>query len=277
MGLSGCRMRSSDKESDQHSKITSDDCPALKSYIESMCSVPRGKFLMGSTEYDDERPVHTVEVPAFKIGKTPVTVAMWEEFVHSANLRMPPEPDPGFEGAKNFNVGWKDKLHPIVNVSWNDCVQYLNWASNISGVGFSIPNEAMWEYACRGGIDSQRFQWGNEFDRSKLWCSKEKLGDRGSTASVVREDFIWKDHPWGILDMVGNVAEWCCTGNSMFPVSALVSDGKMGSKVTDEPRYIRGGSWYFYLEDSFRCSTRSSVHPDSCSYDVGFRFCTLNG
>jgi formylglycine-generating enzyme required for sulfatase activity len=271
MGLSGCRVRRSDNESSHQRKVTLGDCPALKTYIESMCSVPRGKFLMGSTQYDDEKSIHSVVVPAFELGKTPVTVAMWEEYVDHTNLTMPPEPDPGFEGALNFSVGWKDKAHPIVNVSWNDCLQYLYWANNVSGKKFSIPNEAMWEYACRGGIDSQRFPWGNDFDRNRLWCSKEKLGDIGSTASVVRESFIWKHHPWGILDMVGNVAEWCCTGNSMFPVSALVSDGKMGREVTDEPRYIRGGSWYFYLEDSFRCSTRSAVHRNSCSYDVGFR------
>lgn len=277
LGISGCNFK----------KITLDDCPALKAYIDSLCLIPEGDFLMGSSEYEDESPVHRVPISAFRMGKTPVTVAMWEEYVSHSSASMPPEPDPKFEGAGNFNVGWADKDHPIVKVSWEECKGFATWASEVSGVKLALPSEAMWEYACRGGRESLKYPWGNDFDRSKLWCSGEKLGDRGSTGSVNRRVYIWRDHPWGLIDMVGNVWEWCEDWYDpnwyKIPQSKEKDVVNLDSSPTVKVEYVdntsesgptrcvRGGSWSNVNPVYFRCANRFRGIPDDRNNGSGFR------
>jgi formylglycine-generating enzyme required for sulfatase activity len=287
VGISGCSNNSTGPTNLFSKKITLDDCPALKAYLQSMCSIPSGDFLMGSSENEDESPVHRVPISAFRMGKTPVTVAMWEEFVSHSSASMPSEPDPQFEGGRKFNVGWADKDHPIVRVNWEECKGFATWASEVSGVKLALPSEAQWEYACRGGPESLKYPWGNDFDLSKLWCSGEKIGDRGSTGSVNRRVYIWLDHPWGLVDMVGNVWEWCedwydpnwykipqskekdvVNLDSSPTVKVEYSNGKSDSGAT---RCVRGGSWFYYNPDIFRCANRSRIIPDNRDFSNGFR------
>jgi formylglycine-generating enzyme required for sulfatase activity len=277
LGISGCNSK----------KITLDDCPALKAYIGSLCSIPSGDFLMGSSEYEYESPVHRVPISAFRMGKTPVTVAMWEEYVSQSSASMPVEPNPKFDGARKFNIGWEDKDHPIVNVTWDDCKGYAEWASEVSGVTLTLPSEARWEYACRGGRESLKYPWGNDFDRSKLWCSGEKRGDRGSTGSVDRRIYIWSNHPWGLVDMVGNVWEWCEDWYDpnwyKIPQSkekdvvnldsspTVIMEYMNGRRESEPTRCFRGGSWPENEPNNFRCAFRFRSSPDSLDDDLGFR------
>ena len=290
LGIAGCSNNSDSPSKPNPKKITLDDCPALKAYIRSLCSIPEGNFLMGSrtSEYaHEESPVHRVPISAFRMGKTPVTVAMWEEYVSHSDVSMPPEPDPEFDGARKFNVGWVDKDHPIVNVNWEECKGFATWASEVSGVKLTLPSEARWEYACRGGREGLKYPWGNDFDRSKLLCSGEKLGDRGSTGSVDRRVYIWSNHPWGLIDMVGNVWEWCedwyDSNWYKIPQSQEKDVVNLDSSPTVKVKYIsgesdsgptrcaRGGSWYYVNPDYFRCANRGRGNPDLRGYNVGFR------
>jgi formylglycine-generating enzyme required for sulfatase activity len=287
LGISGCSNSSNGPSSVPAKKVTLDDCPALKAYIDSLCDIPGGTFMMGSNEIVDEIPIHQVPISAFRMGKTPVTVAMFEEYVSHSDVAMPPEPDPEFDGARKFNIGWKDKDHPIVNVNWEGCKGFATWASEVSGVKLTLPSEARWEYACRGGRDGFNFPWGDEFDRSKLWCSGEKIGDRGSTGSVNRRVYIWLDHPWGLIDMVGNVWEWCedwydpnwykipqskekdvVNLDSSPTVKVEYFSGKSDSGPT---RCVRGGSWFINNPDFFRCAIRYRFDPDFWGSNFGFR------
>lgn len=289
LGLSGCRIRSSDKESNQESKVTLGNCPALKSYVESMCHIPEGTFLMGSknNKRDDEYPEHSVAMSACRMGKTPVTVSIWEEFCNHSNKLMPPEPSPSFNYVPSFNVGWKDKDHPIVGISWNDCLQFASWASAVSGVKLTLPSEALYEYACRGGKEGLDYPWGNDFDRSKLWCSKYKLGDRGTTGSVNRSTDIWFEHPWHLIDLLGNVDEWCQDWyapdwyrkpNCMLKDS--LNDNPSFLMTLDYPdkrinklpvRCVRGGSWADDEAEEFRVSKRYWMEPHDANVTLGFR------
>ena len=287
LGISGCSNSSNGPSSVLAKKVTLDDYPALKAYIVSLCDIPGGTFMMGNHEYYYESPVHRVPISAFRMGKTPVTVAMFEEYVSHSSAYMPPEPDPEFDGARKFNIGWKDKDHPIVNVNWEECKGFATWASEVSGVNLTLPSEARWEYACRGGRESLKYPWGNDFDRSKLWCSGEKFGDRGSTASVDRRVYIWSNHPWGLIDMVGNVWEWCedwydpnwytipqsqekdvVNLDSSPTVKLEYNRGKSDSGPT---RCVRGGSWDDINPDYFRCAYRIGDDKDGGSIDLGFR------
>jgi formylglycine-generating enzyme required for sulfatase activity len=69
--------------------------PALQKYCESLRSIPSGTFQMGGTQFDSEKPVHSVTLSAFRIGATPVTVAVWKEYCRAVNLKMPIAPERG--------------------------------------------------------------------------------------------------------------------------------------------------------------------------------------
>jgi formylglycine-generating enzyme required for sulfatase activity len=131
--------------------------------------VPGGSFRMGSSSDGeaDEKPVHRVELAGFWISRTEVTVAQWR----SVMGRVP-------EG----NVGNDD--HPVVCVSWSDCVEFCRKA------GLNLPTEAQWEYAARGP-ESLRYPWGNEgsqFLTTRMWQCRfiREAMDRGDHAKTRR-------------------------------------------------------------------------------------------
>ena len=274
-----------------------DKYPLLADYVESLCVIPAGEFHMGSAKYKDESPIHKVGLSTFGLGATPVTVGLWKEYA-TAKLggKMPPETNPlGFPGARKFNIGWKDLDHPIVCVSWEDCRKFCTWASEESGISLDLPSEAQWEYACRGGRSRLEFPWGGASDAasvkrflmSNVWCSDSKIGDRGGTGSVNRSIRIWRNHPWGLTDMVGNVWEWCLDwydpswyrrpqSNSVNVVNRIHAPKEIitfidGTEKVIASRCIRGGSYTTLNPIYFRCSCRSSYNPVLKSFSTGFR------
>jgi formylglycine-generating enzyme len=231
-----------------------------------MIFIPAGKFVIGNNAYSSEAPHREVTLSNYYIYKTPVTVAQYEKFCRDTNRDMPPAPE--------FNPNWQHKKHPIVRVSWDSAMAYCEWASR-GGVVVTLPTEAQWEKAARG-TDGQKYPWGNEFDLSKLWCSKSQPGDAGGTAALDRAIAI-SASPYGVLDMVGNVYQWCLDyydeefyqsrlADAMNPVNLTVGEQKL--------RVLRGGSWYDHVPDSFRCSNRNKYFPNGGRNDYGFRCVT---
>jgi formylglycine-generating enzyme required for sulfatase activity len=138
--------------------------PALSAYINAMCTIPAGTFQMGSaTGYVIEKPVHSVTLSVFRMGATPVTVAIWKEYCAATKTPLPAAPEWGFLDE-----------HPIVNVSWDDIMGidgpggFCAWASDVAGFRLTLPTEAQFEYAACGGVYDQDFPWGNAFDDSKV-------------------------------------------------------------------------------------------------------------
>lgn len=238
------------------------DYPALKAYVESLRPIPAGTFQMGGTKYDSEKPIHSVSLSAFRMGSTPVTVAVWKEYCAATGTTLPSAP----------SWGLLDD-HPVVNVSWNDIMGsdgnggFCVWASDIAGFRLTLPTEAQFEYASRGGQSGFEYPWGNAFDDSKLWCSKSN--ERKSTAPVTRSSNIFRN-AYGLTDMSGNVFLWC--SDYYGPYSGTSQNDPTGpSSTSDNGRCIRGGSWYFYLPGSFRCAGRSRGNPEIGGNFGGFR------
>lgn len=241
--------------------------PALNRYVASLCSIPEGTFKMGSAAGEwDEKPVRSVWLRAFRMGATPVTVGVWKEYCRANKLRMPVAPP----------WGWIDS-HPIVNVSWEDIMgeddqeAFCAWASAIAGMRLTLPTEAQFEYASRGGKNSLTFPWGNTFDRSKLWCSSRTYRDAKKTAPVNRTSRIHKN-AYGLTDMTGNVWQWCSDIYAPYPDGPENNpDGPFSDSTEDGRRCLRGGSWEFDLSVYFRCTYRYWETADTGLDQFGFR------
>jgi len=224
--------------------------------------VPGGSFVMGSTDadiqyaideldangdwMDDEQPAHRVELSGFWIGKTEVTVGQWQSVMGSA---------PGDQAGDD---------HPVVNVSWEDCVEFCEKA------GLELPTEAQWEYAARGP-DGRRYPWGDEWEEDRL-CWRKNQGPGGRTFPV--GTFPVGSFPsgasWcGALDMVGNVSEWCADWyDANYYASSPARDAAGPSGGTR--RVVRGGSWDHYA-NLCRAAIRGYYDPAGRSNSVGFR------
>lgn len=248
----------------------------LRDYLSSMCQIPSGEYLMGAARFADDQPVHRVSLSSYALGSTPVTVAMWHEYALDVlDGKLPHQTD----------VTRDD--HPITSISWSECLDYCLWASKKSGRTITLPSEAQWEYACTGG-QAKEYPWGDTWFPPYVWSSVGEAKQQG-TGALSRGDNIWKDHPFGLIDIVGNVWEWCLdwydplwyanplalTRNSINDVSnpPQVFNYRNGSQKSASARCIRGGSWSDRDPQVFRSTIRNRYVPDMISNAIGFRLC----
>jgi formylglycine-generating enzyme required for sulfatase activity len=248
--------------------------------------IPAGEFTMGSTEDEvksllasnsslerewlaGELPQHKVYLDTYYISKTPVTVGQYKQFCTVTGHAMPQEPGGKMDSfdVPHFNLNWSKEDHPMVNVSWNDAVAYCQWLSKETGYKVTLLTEAEWEKAARG-VDGRKYPWGNDFDSSRLQCSKQKWLDAGGTASM--GSFPSDASPYGVLDMAGNVWDWC---SDWYDANYYRSspDRNPTGPASGQNRVLRGGSWVCGDADLFRCVSRGWDAPGSRRNSLGFR------
>ncbi len=207
-----------------------------------MVDLPGGEFQMGGTKFSQERPVHTVRVSPFSIGKYQVTQAQWQAVMGG--------------NPSHF----KGETRPVENVSWNDAQQFLKKIGN----GYRLPTEAEWEYAARGGTTTE-YSFGD--DESKLgeyaWFSRNA---GGQTHPVGQK----KPNPFGLHDMHGNVWEWVEDPWHENYKGAPTDGSVWLTEGNNARRVLRGGSWFDYF-NLLRSANRSIVNPDYRTYTYGFR------
>ena len=195
-----------------------------------MVTVQGGTFTMGDDQgvgEDDEQPTHEVTLSTYQISKTEVTVAQYRRYCNATGVSMPEEP----------SWGWQSS-HPIVNVSWNDAINYCDWLSEELDQNITLPTEAQWEFAARGGTKSKGYKYaGGRSIASVGWYDANSGGKTHEVASK-------KANELGLYDMSGNVWEWCLDwydgdyyGNSPSRNPKNTSKGERKSWV------LRGGSW----------------------------------
>jgi len=219
-----------------------------------MIWIPPGPFLMGDADqYLNLR--HTVTLSGYYIYKNLVTVAMYRKFCEATSREMPSSP----------SWGWKED-HPMVKVSWDDAKAYCDWA------GVSLPTEAQWEKAARG-TDGRKYPWGNDFDKSKLWCSKSTYSDADRTAPV--GSFPGGASPYGVLDMAGNVDQWCADWYDDRYWDSAPSQDPTGPGFAKD-RVTRGGSWFEYDAKDFCAADRGWLTPTNGGYACGFRCASVS-
>ncbi len=217
-------------------------------FVQSKKMVPvnAGNFMMGSNFFDEELPIHRVQLDTFYIEKNEVTVAQYRAFCDSTHRQMPSPP----------SWGWIDN-HPIVKVSWQDAEDYAKWS------GTRLPTEAEWEYAARGGRKSGGTKYsGSSVIGQVAWYS-ENSGFK--THPVCTK----KPNELGLYDMSGNVWEWCADGyNASY--DTLAANGNIPALPILELKVIRGGGW-FYDATSSRAANRRGENLLYKSSHVGFR------
>ena len=216
-----------------------------------MVAVQGGTFMMGATEeqgddaYDDEKPVHSVSLDGFYIGKYEVTQGQWKAVMGT---------NPSY---------FKGDDLPVEDVSWNDAVSFCEKLSEMTGKTFRLPTEAEWEYAARGGqqVDGTKYAGSNTLD-DVAWST-------GNSSSKTHPVGTKQPNALGLYDMSGNVCEWCSDwhGSNYYSSSPSVNPQGPSSGVS---RVIRGGDWN-YGARYCRVSSRGDYTSDYRNSDLGFR------
>jgi formylglycine-generating enzyme required for sulfatase activity len=211
--------------------------------------IPGGELRMGLAEEEDA-PVHTVRLAPFWMGRTEVTREQYARFMTATGRPEPPH--------------WKHDLFakpgsPVVGVTWEDADAFARW------IGGRLPSEAEWEYAARG-TDGRPFPWGVEPpDRTRAVFHKDIGFDGTSPAGTAPAGAS----PFGLLDMAGNVFEWCADWYAPDYYAASPRENPPGP-AAGKLRVIRGGSW-ISLPDALRCGAREKYPPEKTSVLIGFR------
>ncbi|MEZ4670370.1 MAG: SUMF1/EgtB/PvdO family nonheme iron enzyme [Anaerolineae bacterium] len=167
------------------------------------------------------------------------------------------------EGARNYrtqnskldSTGFKGDNLPRTNVSWYDAVAFTRWLSNKTGQHITLPTEQQWQRAAVGDTGWE-YPWGDKFEKSRC-CSNTK----SPVAVTAYEDGA---SPYGVVQMSGNVWEWCSTDYDNPDASDI--------KASANSRVLRGGSWFNTDSSSLRAASRIRYNPYGRRSPIGFRF-----
>ncbi|MDE7149998.1 MAG: formylglycine-generating enzyme family protein, partial [Bacteroidales bacterium] len=191
-----------------------------------MVAVNGGTFSMGATseqgsDYEsDEKPVHSVALSSFYIGRYEVTQAQW-------NAVMGTNPC-----SSSYGLG---DDYPVYNVSWTEAVEFCNKLSQKTGKKYRLPTEAEWEYAARGGQKADGTKYaGSDAIGAVAWYK-----DNSGKAHPVGQK---QPNGLGLYDMSGNVWEWCQDwyGSDYYSSSSATNPQGLSSGSF---RVHRGGGW----------------------------------
>jgi sulfatase modifying factor 1 len=311
---------------------TPDIAPPGPAPFADMVWIPGRTFEMGSDQhYPEESPVHRVSVDGFWIDRFPVTnrrfasfvqktghvtiaekvpdaadypgalpemlhpaslvfvspagpvdlrTPTWWRFERDTNWRCPRGPDSDFVA---------DVRHPVVHVAFNDAEAFAAWD------GKSLPTEAEWELAARGGLERAPFAWGHEF-----------LPDDRHWANTWQGDFPWRNlatdgyrwtspvdafapNGYGVFDMIGNTWEWttdwyqprhpkeaekaCCVPRNPRGGSEVASRDPRQPDIRIPRKVLKGGSHLCAPEycRRYRPAARFPEPVDTSTCHVGFR------
>jgi formylglycine-generating enzyme required for sulfatase activity len=258
-----------------------------------MVLIPAGEFMMGSSEsaedtaaffnktygegipahlFENEHPQHRVRIAKpFYLGAYHVTRGQFRQFVADTGYKTDAEKGekPGAGGwgwnpdKKKFEVNekysWRNAgfeqtdEHPVVNVSWNDAVEFCKWLSRKEENTYRVPTEAEWEYACRAGTTT-RYHHG---DDSEGLVAVGNVADATAKAKFpnwtwtikARDGYVftapvgqYKPNAFGLYDMHGNAWQWCADWCGTDYYAKSPTDSPAGP-ATGSIRVSRGGSW----------------------------------
>jgi len=210
-----------------------------------MVFVKGGTFQMGCTSEQsscvrNEKPVHTVTVGDFYMGKYEVTQKQWRDVM-------------------GWNPSYRSKCDdcPVENVSWNDVQEFIKKLNKKTGQHYRLPTEAEWEYAARGGNKSRGYKYSGSNSIGEVAWYDGNSSDRTHRVGTKSPNEL------GLYDMSGNVWEWCSDWYDKMYYEISPSINPQGPS-SGKKRVLRGGS-RIYVESNCSVFNRSSSKPNQCS------------
>jgi formylglycine-generating enzyme required for sulfatase activity len=203
-------------------------------YIENdynivLVPVEGGTFIMGADDNDSdaslqEKPAHQVTLKSFNIMKYEVTQKQWYDVMGSWPA--------GFEPTNTYGKG---DNYPVYNISWSEVQEFITKLNQKTGKKYRLPTEAEWEFAARGGTQSQGYKYsgGNVLD-NVAWNINNATGKTHPVGGKQSNEI-------GIYDMSGNVSEWC--GDWFAYYTNTIQTNPTGPSE-GQYRVVRNGSWY---------------------------------
>ena len=243
--------------------LLTDEWPSIEPVTETltvngvsfkMVAVEGGSFMMGATieqgsdAYNSEKPAHIVTLSSYCIGETEVTQALW--------LAVMGENPSYYTG--DFS---SDLNRPVEQISWNACQQFITKLNQLTGKNFRLPTEAEWEYAARGGNQSEGYKYaGANMISAVAWYATNASTQTHPVASKLPNEL-------GLYDMSGNVWEWCQDWYGSYSSEAQTNPT---GPASGSYRVIRGGC---LLDNARECrvSTRSNSSPTITYVGLGLR------
>ena len=216
-------------------------------YDYPMVKVDGGTFIMGSNQTDEDDCLpHTVTLSDFYIGQFEVSQGFWTKIMNE----NPSE----YQDVDDINK------FPVENVSFEEVQVFINRLNNKTGKSFSLPTEAQWEFAARGGTQSKGTNFAGSQYPNNIWFDKN---------NPVMLKFPPSVNELGIYQMSGNVAEWCLDYyNRMFYSQSNKSKNPLNTKANNS-RVVRGGSFDDTDPEYVTVYYRNSSN-DAAGY-IGFR------
>ncbi len=224
----------------------------------SQTLVPAGDFLMGSSDFGNEKPQHTVYLDAFWIDKREVSNGLYQQCV-AAGSCSPPSKNMSLKRLAYYGVAQYNN-YPVIYISWQDARSYCAWA------GQRLPSEAEWEKAARG-TDGRLYPWGNTPPTRALANFDDK---NGPSDTMPIDSFADAASPYGAINMAGNVWEWVADWYQVDFYSSQTAWRNPQGPSSGTKRVIRGGSLY-NLALNLRSFSRLEYDPALKSDAVGFR------
>ena len=239
-------------------EISDEQRTVILNLIANLVPIEGGTFMMGAQNTnaqgnhydpearDDENPVHVVTLSDYYIGKFEVTQREWRTVM-------------------GYDLDWPEAYgngddFPVYNVSRTDALHFVEKLSALTRLSFQLPSEAQWEFAARGGNNSQYFRYsGSDHVDDVAW----HIGNSNGTLHPVGGK---QPNELGLHDMSGNLWEWCLDTYGPYPSMPQENPVSMyGNSFV-----LRGGSWT-YLPTYCRVTCRDSYSSDDSSVSVGFR------
>ena len=224
----------------------------------NMIAVTGGTFTMGATAeqgsdaYSDEKPAHQVTLSDYCIGETEVTQELWQAVMGS-----------------NPSYFTGNLQRPVEQVSWNDCQEFIKKLNQLTGKTFRLPTDAEWEYAARGGSQSQGYKYAGSNTIGDVAWYYDNSYNKGSSHPDYGTHPVGQKHPneLGLYDMSGNVWEWC---QDWYGDYSSGSQTNPNGPSSGSYRVNRGGSWSD-IAWGCRVSIRVSNTPTNRGGSLGLR------
>ncbi|MEO0704378.1 MAG: SUMF1/EgtB/PvdO family nonheme iron enzyme [Cyanobacteria bacterium J06649_5] len=217
----------------------------------TLVEIPAGKYSTSGVKNKSYLKV----IHDFEIGQFPITFKQYDLFCETSGYKQPDD------------MGWGREDRPVINVSFLDAMNYVEWLCQQTGREYRLPTATEWEYAARAGTDSA-YWWGNEIRLNhQVMANCDGCGDKWERRTSPIGSFSSND--WNLYDTFGNVWEWTHT---------IYTDSCEKGEYVEKPSIVnalcravvKGGSWYDQPE-RLHWSTRELFWVDGRSSSIGFR------